>query len=192
MPRIFKSYPIESITINQVLEWAKKYEQFLFLNGNNHETFHKPFPKILFTGIHTTIESHDKSLSKLEQLLCKNDWVYGYLSYDLKNEIEDLNSSNPATIPVPNLAFSIPETIINFKTDGLEINSYLDPDSIINDIKATPVPKSSVVELDVPISRTTKQGYFQNVNKIKNAIVEGEFYEMNYCIEYVAINTQVF
>jgi len=170
------------------LQWAKKFTHFLFLNGNNHKTLHKPFPKILFAGKQAAIISHENSFSKLEQLLQRKDWAYGYFSYDLKNEIQDLYSSNPSTIPVPHLAFSIPETIIKFENDALAINSYIDPDYIINDIKSTSISKSSDFALDVPRSGTTKQRYLQNVNKIKDAILEGEFYEMNYCIEY-SINT---
>ena len=50
----------------------------------------------------------------------------------------------------------------------------------------TKVTKQSVGALT---SSTSKKLYLENVEKIKNSIVEGEFYEMNYCIEFSAIAT---
>ena len=37
-----------------------------------------------------------------------NDWMFGYISYDLKNEIEGLNSLNNDRILSNNLSFFIP------------------------------------------------------------------------------------
>jgi para-aminobenzoate synthetase component 1 len=107
------------------------------------------------------------------------------LSYDLKNEIEDLESNNPRTVSVPNLVFGIPQTMIRFNKEEIEIISYNDPEVIFEEITSTPfgVSVSATVKGE-PRSKTTKSQYIHHVNRIKEAIVEGEFYEMNYCIEY--------
>ena len=39
----------------------------------------------------------------------KNDWLFGYLSYDLKNETEALQSSNPDYVGLPLLHFFQPK-----------------------------------------------------------------------------------
>lgn len=184
MSQSTKSYSTSTFTLSQALRWADKYSHFLFLNGNNHETLYGPFPTIIFAGKRTIIESQENSFNKLEELIQKKDWLYGYFSYELKDEIEELESRNPTTISVPHLTFAIPETIIKFEKDKIEITSSIDPDLIVVELNSTSHPEIPVEKLDPPTSKTTKQRYLHNIDKIKEAIVNGEFYELNYCIEY--------
>ncbi len=41
-----------------------------------------------------------------------NDWLFGYLSYDLKNEFEQLNSNNHDEIKSAKLSFFIPKYVL--------------------------------------------------------------------------------
>jgi len=187
MARNSKKYSLDSVSINQILNWATKHDQLLYLNGNDHDTLYGSFPKKLFVGSYKKIVSHEESFNKLDELLINKDWIYGYFSYELKDEIEQLTSDNPRTIPVPHLSFAIPETIITFEGKEILISSLKDPDIIFEEIESTPIfPVDNLTEVDKPKSRTTKSRYIQNVKNIREAIVEGDFYEMNYCIEYFA------
>lgn len=176
---------------HKLLDWALRNEYFSFFDGNDYSTLYGSFPKVLFVGRRSCVESNENSFAKLEQQIqTSKDWLYGYFSYDLKNEIEDLESKNPTSVPVDHLGFFVPEIIIHIETDEIIIESFENPERYFEEIclvkSVTKVSKKSIGALN---SSTSKKQYLENVQKIKNAIVEGEFYEMNYCIEFSAIST---
>jgi para-aminobenzoate synthetase component I len=183
--RISRIYRLLPGIPNNMLHWAMGKEYFQYLNGNGHSGRYGTFPQILFVGQRKALHSSDNSFEKLSAFRQDNDWLFGFLSYDLKNEIENLQSANPATIPVDHLNFVIPETIIRIEGDTFSIESFADPDSVYKEIiengKTNPPATSQISPLK---SKTTKSQYLRNVDKIKASIIEGEFYEMNYCIEY--------
>ena len=56
-------------------------------------------------GMIEEIRSNDNSLEELRNFHCNhNDWLFGYISYDLKNEIEKLNSDKHSDINAENIA----------------------------------------------------------------------------------------
>ncbi len=179
-----EEYPVPST--DRLLAWAMNHDHFLYLNGNGHQPLHGPFPTILFAGTRSVLKSNNDSFSKLESLIeSQHDWLYGYFSYDLKNEIEELSSCNPASIPCSHLEFVVPETIIKLVDDRMVISSFLEPEAIFTAIQNSPLNVRTSEPLQtIPVLKTSKTQYLRNVAKIKNAILEGEFYEMNYCIEY--------
>ena len=70
-----------------------------------------------------TIIKHDKD--RLE-LLRKdfnriNDWIFGYIGYDIKNEIEQLTSNNFDGLGFNDLFFFQPKIVMNFKEDKLNV-----------------------------------------------------------------------
>jgi para-aminobenzoate synthetase component I len=188
--RVTKKYQLPPGITNRLLNWAVGKEYFQYLNGNSlysSSGFYGAFPQMLFAGNRGALHSRADSFEKLHVLLQRKQWLYGFMSYDLKNEIENLNSANATTIPVDHLAFVIPETIIRIEQESLIIESTADPDmiyrEIIADHEANPATAAQISRLR---SKTTKSEYIRNVEKIRSAIIEGEFYEMNYCIEYSA------
>lgn len=142
---------------------------------------------MLFAGARSIVKSNSDSFSKLEEFICENrEWVYAYFSYDLKNEIEELTSANPATIPCAHLEFIVPESIIKLENGRMVIESFLEPDTVLKAIQNPVLSESPSMRLQVsPSLQTSKDRYIQNVLKVKDSILEGEFYEMNYCIEFM-------
>ncbi len=179
--------------IPQLLSWAANNKYFSLFNGNEYSALYGSFDRILFVGKRSSLESNDNSFAKLTQLINNaEDWIYGYFSYDLKNEIEKLESNNQTTIPVNHLGFYVPEIVIQINTNHISIESFDDPENIYNEIIVwKPSNKSTIHKIDKLKSSISKRKYIEHVQKIKSLIVEGEFYEMNYCIEFTA-NTDSF
>jgi para-aminobenzoate synthetase component I len=177
-------YP--AVPTDQLLAWAMNHNHFLYLSGNGHKPLHGSFPTMLFAGAQSVLKSNNGSFSKLESLIeDQRDWLYGYFSYEIKNEIEELSSSNPVSIPCSHLEFVVPETIITLVDNRMVISSFLEPEAVFKAIQNSPLNAQASVPLQtIPVLKTSKTQYLQNVAKIKNAILEGEFYEMNYCIEF--------
>ena len=188
------TYPFSKDQIPQLLSWAAEQKYFSFLNGNKYPALYDSFSDILFVGRRSYVESNENSFAKLDQLIQQSDdWLYGYFSYDLKNEIELLDSKNPISIPVNHLGFYVPEIVIHLNTNDIIIESFDDPDTIYQEIFSRIKPSKSPrrggaggheQSLGPLTSSTSKRQYIDHVQKIKSAIVEGEFYEINYCIEF--------
>ena len=139
------------------------------------------------------IKSTTDSFAELRRFHNKyNDWMFGYLSYDLKNEIEDLDSLNNDRLLSDNISFFIPKYVLLLKKEVLEILTYEskeDVDLLLNaDSNKFIFSKRSKINL---IQKESKDEYIQKILKIKNHIQNGDIYEMNYCLNYFSENVDL-
>jgi len=113
-----------------------------------------------------------------------NDWLFGYLSYDLKNEVEQLNSNNHDEIKAAKLSFFIPKYVLLLKGNSLEIQSYESKEDCKQFLALQQLNweyKSNAVQLK---QRDTKKKYLEKIGVIKKHIQRGDIYEVNYCQEF--------
>ena len=109
-------------------------------------------------------------------------WHFGFLSYDLKNEYENLSSDNSDLFNVPNAYFFKPNQLflIPEQKEELVLERVLNLHASHFDNKP--------VEL---IQRTSKEEYLENFDKIQFHIKRGDIYEINYCIEWYSKNARI-
>ena len=127
------------------------------------------------------------------------DWMFGYFSYDLKNEIESLSSSHADDLKFPEIYFFRPKIVIEVKDFQAEISCFETDDFIRNvfdTILSTPIKKlplkSSVSQNKGDIkSRMQKEEYIDAVKEIQNHIKKGDIYELNFCQEFYLENVTV-
>ncbi len=161
-----------------------RHDHFSFFNGNDYNFPFSPFKTFAAAGSVSTLVAHDtdpfKNLKDFKE--SRKDWLIGCLGYDLKNSIEPLKSRNIDPVPSPDLYFFIPETLLFFEKDQVKIESITDPIQILTEIAdTTPERIHQHVNLQAD---TSKQDYIQKVQQIKKQILGGDFYEMNYCIQF--------
>ncbi len=94
----------------------------IFLNCNNSNGFEN----LLF------FSEKGESLSVSEVERCENEWIVGYVSYDYKNEIENLTSRNSDNIRFDCSHFFIPELVISFNENEYKIELFLVPTLKLN------------------------------------------------------------
>lgn len=112
----------------------------------------------------------------------EQDYIFGCLSYDLKNQIEKLNSNHADNIGFDDLYFFKPLHLIVIYSNG----SYViqsPKDNLLDEIlKTESTPFSShPVHIKPKVSR---EKYIENVQAIQQHIVDGDVYELNYCVEF--------
>jgi len=114
------------------------------------------------------------------QFRSQSGWLFGYIGYDMKNDINSLHSSNQPMYKAP--ALYMMEPAVLFKISGGVIEQLLgEPVPISLDFKGT---SDAIIR---NISRLiTKNEYVSNVKKIKGHIKEGDFYELNYSYPFTA------
>ena len=105
---------------SKLLLAGKKYKRFVLLDSNNYtqeKTSNYTYYEFDFlAGIGSVKEINTESFESLSDFNKQNnDWLFGYLTYDLKNELENLKSNNPDNLFFPKLHFFIPEMTINIQ-----------------------------------------------------------------------------
>ncbi|MFL2601971.1 MAG: chorismate-binding protein [Flavobacteriaceae bacterium] len=186
MKRFSKSYKLSDKDefIKKAISLSKKKSNFILLNSND---FSDTYDAIIAYDELSSIKSKNNSLSKLDNYIKeKKDWVFGFLSYDLKNEIEILNEKNIDVFDLPNVYFFQPKTIWLIKNNIATIIS-INKDAVINDwneiISLTNFINENEKNNIELFFRNTKDEYVDKVKKIKERIIRGDCYEMNFCFD---------
>ena len=198
MKRVIRSFKIDNPDQfkNKIFNWSKPFETSVYLDSNNYERRKGDFDTVLAVGAISKIPYTTKnSFEKLDNFISDTaDWIFGYLSYDLKNEIEDLNSKNNSSFNQPNLFFFQPEKVWIIKSKTAEAH-YINESDIeldwrsINSIhQIKDLKKIDNVHFH---PRITKSEYLKKVTKILNHINRGDIYEANFCMEWLAIESEI-
>lgn len=183
----------------QVLAWAQQFREIVYLDSNDYPQQYSSYDCILavdaFTSIKTDFHNAFEDLKQYQQIT--KDWLFGYLSYDLKNDIEVLNSTNYDGLEFPDLFFFQPKKLFLLKGNQLEIQ-YLNlcDDEIEEDFnKISPlIPNRGIQSFDEKIKikqRISKDNYLKKVSTILDRIHRGDIYEANFCMEFFGENTTI-
>jgi para-aminobenzoate synthetase component 1 len=172
----------------------------VWLDSNNHDAHYGSYEVLVAVDGLTAISTDaNNGFSDLEEYQSQvRDWIFGYLSYDLKNDTERLSSKNYDGLGFPELYFFQPKKIIGIKGDTVHF-IYLNmvSDEINTDFEAIKNFKfQSKLEInksgDVHIKmRIFKDEYFTKVNQMLAHINRGNIYEANFCQEFYAENLSI-
>lgn len=120
------------------------------------------------------------------------DWLFGYLAYDLKNEIEpkvfNKNNSHVDGVKFPTAHFFRPKHVVQLKNDQLIIESTENPEKIFESILSITIEETIPISKSFPKHRMTKNEYLQSVKQLKSHILNGDVYEVNFCQEFFVEN----
>jgi len=176
--------------IQKALQWAAQFEHVCYLDSNGYRDNHGNINVFLAVGAHASFVSDGiTTFAALQQFLDEypNTWVPGYLGYDLKNEIEDLQSRHPNRTEFPGAYFFVPEYTLLIGQFNAEIKGR-DPQLIVDQIQATqPVEESPGFEGRLKY-RMNKSAYFEAFEDLQHHIRQGDAYEINLCQEFYAEN----
>jgi len=124
--RILKRYRLSNPETfkNRLLLWAQKYEEVVWLDTNGHHKTYGSYDAVLAVDAFTSIKTDDDAaFDRLKEYQASTeDWIFGYLSYDLKNSIEQLHSNQPDELGFPDLYFFQPKKIFFIRGNELELH----------------------------------------------------------------------
>jgi para-aminobenzoate synthetase component 1 len=177
-----------------MLNFLQKFGIFCFLDNNEYE-FDKSYECIAGAGILQSIVAKQfgyfSEINEFQKL--HKDWVFGHLSYDIKNEIEDLHSLNPDGIKFPEYFFFVPEIVFIISGNELQIgicNSF-NTDNIHKQIISCSAEINKYYNRAEIKSRFTKNEYITTVKKLQEHILRGDCYEINFCQEFYINETEI-
>jgi para-aminobenzoate synthetase component 1 len=181
----------------QLLDWSQQFREVVFMDSNDYPQEFSSFDAILavdaFTLIQTDYHNAFEDLQQYQQTT--KDWLFGYLSYDLKNDSEDLQSNNFDGLDFPDLFFFQPKKLFLLKGNQVVIH-YLNlcDDEVDEDwdtILAW-VPNATIDTSVVTVQpRISKESYVEKVSTLLDHLHRGDLYEANFCMEFYAENTTI-
>lgn len=199
--RIRKDFSANSIADLKLhlLNWAQTEEVFLWCDSNTHlgNQTYETYDAVLAVGVRTELRSSFKNaFEKLKNFRKEtNDYIFGYLSYDLKNDIEELSSQNFDGLGFDDLYFFHPQKIIFLQQSDLtfsymeEFENEIEKDwADIQNISPSSIHPQTEIEIKQRVSR---QLYNENLEKILAHIHRGDIYEVNFCQEFYAEKSEI-
>lgn len=186
----------------QLLVWAQQFDTAVWLDSNNYKQQYTSFNAALaveeFTAIKTDYSNAFEKLKEYQNTT--KDYIFGYISYDVKNDVEQLTSKNFDGLDFADLYFFQPQKLFFIKGDTVEfqylkmVDDEIDTDfkEIANLSTEKEIKKNEHAEEKIKIKlRMHKDEYHQKVNDVLKHIHRGDIYEANFCQEFYAENTKI-
>ena len=180
----------------QLLSWANQFSEVVLLDSNAHQQKYSSYDVVLAVDAFTSIQTdYINAFQDLQQYQSQTkDWLFGYLSYDVKNDIEELHSNNFDGLAFPDLFFFQPKKLFLIKENQVEIQ-YLRmcDDEIESDFEEI-ISIAPITHYAIPITinqRISKENYLLKVSKMLEHIQRGDIYEANFCMEFYAENAKI-
>ena len=141
-------------------------------------------------------QTSGNAFPQLDLFLKKNSnkYIFGWLGYDLKNEIEKLTSKNIDQLEFPDLYFWVPKYVVELKNETItflqgekcdesfDFISYFLEEETDENFHLYSFNFEPLID---------KKAYIEQVEKLKKHIQIGNIYEINFCQEFIAKNVEI-
>ena len=191
------SFPVNDFTLFKVkmLNWAYRFNIFCLLD-NRLYNFNKPeFECLLAAGTKTFVNMEPgKAFEGLQHFYAHNkgEWLFGHFGYDLKNETENLQSAHEDGIGFSDLHFFVPEIVVQLESSEVKIICDSNAELIYQAILSCSSVIAESKKLDLVIrQKISRADYIESIKKIKQHILRGDCYEINFCQEFFASNAVI-
>ncbi|CAN5445002.1 anthranilate synthase component I family protein [soil metagenome] len=141
------------------------------------------------------------SFGTISDFLQAPDWYFGHLSYELKDQLEpSLSSSNPAYSNFPLFSFFVPEIVIAVKEEKFliwihEKSEWQQQTEKLQTLLNQSSPKIDETPTNIPPTpvflKMDAAEYVQTFEIIRQHLLRGDIYELNYCIPFIAENCSI-
>jgi para-aminobenzoate synthetase component 1 len=166
-------------------------DNLAFYNNNKQEG-----NSLLAIGsLNQMVDSSDNAIDNIEKFTNGNkDWMFGFLSYDLKNQLEDLETLYTSQVDFPLCHFFVPRFVFEIFPDKV-VAHYHESENKADEVQemiqrlfvANIHLKSRKYLTNVAVRpRQSIHEYLYAVKKLKKHIQQGDIYEINYCQEFFA------
>ncbi|HRG60283.1 MAG TPA: anthranilate synthase component I family protein [Bacteroidia bacterium] len=179
---------------NKLLNYSQQFDTCFFYDSNADINIvsalsYRSYDILLALGVNRRVNFkeglHFNDLQAFQNL--HHSWLFGYLSYDLKNEVEDLSSQNEDALALPLAQFIEPQLVIAIngnKMDVFTIDEKLQPHAIAATIQQQAQQINEVYPSSTIHHQTSRENYIKAFKQFQQQIAYGNIYEVNYCIAF--------
>jgi para-aminobenzoate synthetase component 1 len=180
----------------RLVSWSQQFDDVVWLDSNDYNQKYSKYDAVLAAEAFTSIQTdYYQAFDKFKEYQSTTmDWIFGYLAYDLKNDIEDLKSNNFDGLGFPDLYFFQPKRLFFIKGNKVTMK-YLK--LVEDDIKKD---WEDISNIELPITETIntnkdkeapriklrihKDEYLEKLDSLLSHIHRGDIYEANFCQEF--------
>jgi para-aminobenzoate synthetase component 1 len=175
----------------KALQWAASFNSACYLDSNNFNDPYSKFNTLIAAGVKADITANSGSAFEALTLFREKNpgWLTGFFGYDLKNEVEELSSTNPDHLHFPDLYFFAPQHLIIINGNEAEIIAD-NPEAVWNAIEEQTLATLPIKSVELK-SRFSKEEYIDTTTKIQEHITRGDIYVTNFCQEFFADNATI-
>ncbi|MFN0291189.1 anthranilate synthase component I family protein [Pedobacter helvus] len=172
----------------KALQYASNFDVCCYLDSHAYEDKYGKHDCIIGFGKENELTAQvGTAFISLKTFAQENkDWMFGLLTYDLKDEIEEIGNPKKDQLNFPDLYFFIPKYLISIKENNIQV--LKGEKEIINQILATPISEQKTGSYLSIKSKFTKNEYLGYIERIREHIKRGDIYEINFCQEFFAEN----
>jgi para-aminobenzoate synthetase component 1 len=184
-----------------MLSWASRFNICVFLDGQGYQPPHDRWENLLAAGVVDSVQaSAGDALEKLRGFMSRHDdWIFGHFGYGLAEETEPFErEAKPGgnSVGFPDLHFFVPEVVIRLEEDCIHIGSGADAGMIFEAIRATGLEEEATGIQETATGATaaasgaefqsvlSRDEYIHTVEALRQHILRGDCYEINFCQEF--------
>ncbi|TVR71015.1 MAG: anthranilate synthase component I family protein [Marinilabiliales bacterium] len=200
MMRIFSSFRIDNVNDfkAKLLDWSRDFNEVCILDSNGYsKRFNSPtcsFRYDYLAAIGSVNKMGQDEQGNLEAIGkfsgLAGDWLFGHLSYDIKNETENLSSSHPDRIGFPLAEFFVPGYIFVIDGNNLQVgwlkslSGEVEINRLVKEIDSLTIRQLKAGGSGPVKEVMTKKEYLEAVKRVMGHIGRGNIYEVNICQEF--------
>jgi para-aminobenzoate synthetase component 1 len=173
----------------RLLYWTSGFDTCCFLDSNDFRRNPPGYDCLAAAGVSGQFEaSAGTAFNHLKDFHdAQKDWIFGHLSYDLKNELETLHSAHYDGIGFADMHWFCPEVLIRIDGTCAEIGirgerqeaSRIFSQICVANGTANRRPAASIHIMD----RMPDADYLDRLRSLQGYIRAGDCYEVNFCRE---------
>lgn len=195
IPQQQKVYPVSDAgkIKEKVLNWVQPFSTFCFLDNHRYRNAPHAVECLVAAGERRYLTAAaGEALTALQAFAGEQQhWLFGHLGYNLRLETEQLPATLPDYVGFTDLYFFEPEYVLQLRDDHLLIEAT-DPDAVFSAILAETPPVKPVSTPQIELrQRFTRDEYISVINQLREHIRRGDCYEINFCQEFFAEDTQL-
>lgn len=190
----------------KLIEFSQGCGFFILLDSNTHSrpsasAYNKGFYLDTYDWLAAFYPKRILSLQKpdgafdLLQKFHQNTWLFGYLSYALKEDSEAVADTNPKSQNFAAIEFVEPGVVVYAKGDSITVEYdeaiFADINALISQIEDTETVSPAPTQPLHINQRITKEEYIKQVQSLQRHIQLGNIYEVNFCMEFYADNATI-
>jgi para-aminobenzoate synthetase component 1 len=165
--------------------WCERYAYACILSSNgissacNYDTYD------LIAGI---ADANTITYIDSKAMDVNPEWKLGYITYEYNHTQHGIPQLKESTTGFTGCFFFVPRILLIIKKGSNEIEIVGADETILDVIIHS---KSNItIRREISLTaRVAKEEYISNVEKIKEQITDGDFYELNYCMEFYVEDT---
>jgi len=180
----------------KIIEFAGQFSYASVLTSNEYEDSYGQYEFMAAIDSHRILKSDANSFEQLKQFYENSpSWLFGHFSYDLKNQLEKLESRRAKKFDFAELSFFEPKYLFLQKRGSRSIEIWLNSSAQQNTIedllKRTLNKNHSGTILPKLEAKQSQSEYLKAIETLKEEIQFGNIYEINYCTEFYAENCNI-